>query len=317
MRTIRIGLKKSGWNDKRRPARVFKSIAWVEDHSRTFPNRNHDLNQTNRRFVSKNLSAFTLIELVVSAALMSMILTSAYLCLHSAVVSQKLIESRDDVLQNARVAMARITADLRSACTLTTNYEFLGMSRLLGEVQADNLDFATRNFSPRQTNEADWCEVSYFLQPDRQSGKFSLWRRRDATPDDDPLSGGSREEIARGLRGLKFEYYDGFDWFADWGDPEGRRKTRDPLTDPTNISGLPEAVRVTMWFDSGSASKAKPPEEPSKEKSETEPPMVFQTVARLNLASALQSTAASSPSNNAGGNPGNQPAQGAPLVGQP
>ena len=33
-------------------------------------------------------------------------------------------------------------------------------------VEFGNLDFATHRFSPRREHETDWCETSYFVQPD-------------------------------------------------------------------------------------------------------------------------------------------------------
>ena len=84
--------------------------------------------------------AFTLIELVISSALMAMMLTAAYCCLSSGIFSQKLVESRAEVVQTARVTMALMTADLRCACPLTKNLEFLGMHRMLGDIEADNMD---------------------------------------------------------------------------------------------------------------------------------------------------------------------------------
>src|SRR6266496_145788 len=81
-------------------------------------------------------SAFTLIELVISSALMAMILTAAYFCLSSGIFSQKLVESRAEVAQTARVTMALMTTDLRCACPLAKNLEFLGMHRMLGDIEA-------------------------------------------------------------------------------------------------------------------------------------------------------------------------------------
>lgn len=234
--------------------------------------------------------AFTLIELVISSALMAMILTAAYFCLSSGIFSQKLVESRAEVAQTARVTMALMTADLRCACPLTKNLEFLGMHRTLGDIEADNIDFATHNYTPKRAREGDFCEVSYFVDTERQSGKLSLWRRRDPSPDDEPLAGGSREEIARGIRGLKLEYYDGFDWYDDWGDPTGKMKKADSFRDHPNLFGMPEAVRITLWLDPS----------PSKRSASTndtpEEPLVFQTVARLNLSAAARSQASSAAS---------------------
>src|SRR5882762_1988677 len=119
--------------------------------------------------------AFTLIELVISAAVMSLILVGAYLCLGAALSAQKLIEPRAEVIQNARVAMAMISADLRAACPLSKDSEFLGMQRMLEDVEADNLDFATHNYLPQRPNEGDFCAISYFVEKDRDSGVLSLW----------------------------------------------------------------------------------------------------------------------------------------------
>jgi prepilin-type N-terminal cleavage/methylation domain-containing protein len=226
---------------------------------------------------------FTLIELVISAALMSLILVSAYLCLHAALTSRKVVEPRAEILQNARVAMALVTADLRHACPLSKEVAFLGLRRVIGDLDADNLDFATHNYTPRRPREADYCQESLYLDRDPDTGRFSLWRRRNPVIALDPLSGGSREEIAQGVVGLRFEYYDGFDWYDTWGELPGGKREFSQKYQP-NLHGLPEAVRVTLRFDSNPKPKAV---------SDTgarglEPPLVFQSVVRLNLAGRTQ-----------------------------
>ncbi len=225
------------------------------------------------------MHGFTLVEMAVSGALMSIILFSAYLCFRAATASQRMIYARHEALQQARVAMSLITADLRGACPLSKEFDFVGMNRSLGDVEADNLDFATHNYTPKKEREADFCEVSYFLEKERGSGIFVLWRRRDPTPDDEPLSGGRREEIGRGLLGLRFEYYDGFEWFDEWGDPQGKRRGQESALSPSNLSGMPEAVRITLLVD---AAPKRPAAEASVEKdSLREPPLVFQSIARV------------------------------------
>src|SRR5258708_25182704 len=82
--------------------------------------------------VSGLSSAFTLIEVVISGSLMALILASGYVCFNAAVASQKVIEPRADLLQNARVAMTLMSADLRSACSLSKDFDLLGMHRMLG-----------------------------------------------------------------------------------------------------------------------------------------------------------------------------------------
>jgi hypothetical protein len=255
----------------------------------------------NTRPTQRGGKGFTLIEVVISGALMSLILVSAYLCLNAGLASQKLVEPRTEVFQNARVAMAMVMADLRSACPLSKEIEFLGLHRTVGEMEADNLDFATHNYTPRHPRQADYCQESLYLDKDPETGQFSLWRRRNPTIALDPLSGGSKEEIAKGLVGLRFEYYDGFDWYDSWGEiKSGKRETSQKYQ--PNLYGMPEAVRVTLVFDSNPKSKGVP----GKGERVPEPPLVFQSVARLNLAGTSQP---GTPGDSSGqqGQPGAQP----------
>lgn len=230
--------------------------------------------------------AFTLIELVISSALMALILTAAYACLSAGVAGQKLIEPRTDLFQTARVVLNLITADLRCACPLPRGAPFLGVRRLLGDVSADNLDFATHNYTPQRPGEGDWCEESVFVEKDPKTGRHTLWRRRNPTLAPDPMSGGIRQEIATGIAGLRLEYYDGFDWYDSWGDPKfGSAKSEATTLPRPNMSGLPEAVRITLSFDSNPRGKPAPGASPESGQTlpREEPPLVFQTVVRINL----------------------------------
>ena len=228
-----------------------------------------------------NRSAFTLIEVLISAALMAIIMVCAYLCLSACLASQRMIEPRADAIQNARVAMTLMTADLRDACPLSSQNSFLGMQRMLGQVEADNLDFATHNYTPRRARESDFCEVSYFVDKDEETGQFCLYRRRNPTLAPDPLSGGSREEIAEGILGVRFEYFDGTDWYDIWGNTEN--SDTPGAMQQTPDQGMPEAVRITLMLDSDPKSKPV-----ADEQAPRGPPLVFQTVVRLALADRWQ-----------------------------
>jgi prepilin-type N-terminal cleavage/methylation domain-containing protein len=245
---------------------------------------------------------FTLVELTISAAVASIILTASYLCLNAGVAGRKVIEPRTEVLQSARVALAMMGADLRSACPLCPDFDFVGEQRAVGEMEADNLDFATHFHIPAQPGEGDYCQVSYYVDKGRGTEQFSLWRRRNPRIAPDPLSGGSREEIARGLRGLTLEYFDGVDWYDTWGDASVKKKVKYTTTEAPNMSGFPEAVRITLLLDPN----------PEKSGEKREPPFVFQTVVRLELADAPAPAAAASAdatdnSGSTGGNSGAAP----------
>lgn len=236
-----------------------------------------------------SLAAFTLLEVVISVALLSLILVSAYMCFDAGIRGRKIVEPRVEVLQNARVAMALMTADLRSACSLSKDFDFLGMHRTVGPSPSDRLDFATHNYTPRHEREGDFCEESFFLEKDRASGRFNLYRRRNPTMAQKPLEGGSREEIATGLLGARFEYTDGFDWYDTWGEIKGA-KQETSQSDQPNLSGMPEAVRITLLFDPDPSAKI----HPDQEQITNGPPLVFQTVAYLTLADASQSSGSGS-----------------------
>ena len=223
---------------------------------------------------------FTLIEIVISSALMALILVSAYVCLSAGFASQKQLEPRIEVLQNARVAMALMTADLRAACPLSKDDDFIGMPRQLGDIEADNLDFGTHNYTPRRAREGDFCQTSLYVDKDPETGRYSLFRRRNPMIAPDPFSGGSREEIAKGIVGLKFEYFDGLDWYSSWGATKSPDKQQASAKQQSNEEGLPKAVRITAWFEEPTPRRASQ----SGEEEKRERPLVFQTVVRLELA---------------------------------
>jgi type II secretory pathway component PulJ len=229
-----------------------------------------------------------LIELTISAAIGAIVLVASYLCLSAGIASQKMIEPRTEVLQTARVAMAMMTADLRSACSLSPDFDFVGEQRTVGEMEADNLDFATHYYTPKRPREGDYCQVSYFVDKDGKSEEFSLWRRRNPHLAPDPLEGGSREQIAKGLRGLRLEYFDGWDWYDTWGDINADKKQKNRTIIASNLFGMPEAVRITLKLNASPAKKA----DAAKTEEKAEPPLVFQTVVRLELTDATAASAA-------------------------
>jgi type II secretory pathway pseudopilin PulG len=257
---------------------------------------------------SVNHPAFTLIEVMISCALMALILISAYSCLSAGFSAQKIVEPRAEIIQNARVAMALMSADLRVACPLSKTDDFLGMPRTAGDIQADNLDFGTHNYTPRRAREGDFCQESIYLDKNAETGQFSLWRRRNPTIGLDALSGGAMEELAQGVVGLKFEYFDGTDWYDTWGEVDPKKRGQSSARQQNNLTGLPEAVRITLLMDSNPKKKR---QDTTTEEENLEPPFVFQTVVRLNLADATQdaenasSTTSSDDNSSSSQTPGN------------
>jgi type II secretory pathway pseudopilin PulG len=229
----------------------------------------------------------TLVELMVSATLVAGVVGSACLCLITGRRAGDEAERRMDVLQSARVALERMTRDLQVACPLDPDFALIGMDRSRDGVEADNIDFATHNWTPRCPGESDLCEVSYFVDPDPETGDLALFRRRDPSPDAEPLAGGYREQIVVGVRAFRLEYYDGVAWYDEWGSALESGETFTNRTDDVGYeAGLPEAVRITLVLGpprrhgTGGANPA--PDE--------DPPRVFRTVVRLVLAGRERET---------------------------
>lgn len=248
--------------------------------------------------------AFTLVELLISVSLMTGIMAASYVCLRAALTGRAMVNDRSDVIQSARVVMDMIASDLKAADRLSAQHEILGLDRTLEGIEADNIDFVTRHYHPQAPSEADYCETSYFVTKNPETDRFVLLRRRDASPDDKPLEGGKREALIDHLLGLKLEYYDGWDWYDDWGDAETPDNTsaaeESSLIASAGRTGFPDAVRITLAIGERT-TEAPPLTQPTLTTGEETPPtlpgaMVFQTIVHLNHAGAED--AAGSETNN-------------------
>ncbi|MBN2490886.1 MAG: hypothetical protein JXQ29_08560 [Planctomycetes bacterium] len=227
----------------------------------------------------------TLVELMVSATLVVGVIGSAGLCLLTGRRAQDEAERRMEVVQSARVALDRLARDLAMACPLDPEFALLGMKRLRDGVEIDNIDFATHHWQPERPGEGDRCEVSYFVDSDPVTGDLALYRRRDPTPDAEPLEGGYREEIAVGVRALRLEYFDGALWQDEWG---SIRSAAGALLGDSSRgggqAGLPEAVRITLALAPPRRSAGVDAGAVSAAEADEEAPRVFRTVVRLVLA---------------------------------
>ena len=202
------------------------------------------------------------------------------MCLNAAMSSQRLIEHRNEIFANARVALSLIASDLRCVCVLSNDFPLVGMDRELGDAEADNLDFATHNYRPKKARESDFCAVSYYLNKDSKSGALSLWCRINPHVSSDAISGGKRQEIIPNVRGLRFEYFDGLEWQDNWGESG---MTGSKASSTTHYqTGLPDAVRITLWLETGKDENNK------SERTQKEPAQKVQTVVRINMAPLSQ-----------------------------
>jgi prepilin-type N-terminal cleavage/methylation domain-containing protein len=159
--------------------------------------------------------AFTLVEVLLAVALLSIIVTVMYSAFHTMGRIMLRNEQTKGAYQTARLIMARMRQDLSCARYSPTlkNFTFSGED-VEGEViggddrGADAVTFVTSAhvISGRDAPEGDLAEVSYYLD-EYNPGIFV--RREDVSPDDELETGGILQILGKNVVGLNFTYLDG------------------------------------------------------------------------------------------------------------
>lgn len=240
-----------------------------------------------RQSIHQGNKGFTLIEIIIASAIITIIAGGAYASMRAAVATQKMVQERNDSMQTARTILNMIRDDLRATIPMLGESEFLGLNRTLGEMDGDNLDFATRNYSYSLPGESDFSEVSYFVTPGPGANELSLMRRRDPTPDNKPLEGGRIEILASGIKSINYQYYDGIEWFDDWGSIDTIKVEEDSLLVPGNLYGIPSAIRITIVVGKPSDPEADPTLVENQNRKD-EPPAVLHTTVFIHASTLIE-----------------------------
>ncbi|MSP93067.1 MAG: prepilin-type N-terminal cleavage/methylation domain-containing protein [Myxococcales bacterium] len=162
---------------------------------------------------------FTLIEIVVAVALLAMlgiILSTATASLMGAIQ-----DSRDmqDVYHTARVALGRMEREIAMAYLSKHQGEKPTTKTLfLGKSTTAQFTYTGHRRMARNARESDEGVVEFRLEKDPKDGQTMLVRREKVVIDESPTKGGRREVLARGVKSLKFAYWD-MDkeaWQSDW-----------------------------------------------------------------------------------------------------
>lgn len=180
-------------------------------------------------------SAFTLIEVMVSVAILSMIFTVVYSILYATVEAQQKIPNEIHIDRMADRLLGLIIRDIQSAYIYQVDGPcFVGKSA----PQGDRLDLVTNTDSllGSESVKSDLCEVGYYLiKHPKYSDEFILIRREDFFLDDKLQEGGFGIKLYDRLAKLKFEYIDADGKISPtWNDKENK--------------SLPKAVHVILGF---------------------------------------------------------------------
>lgn len=187
-------------------------------------------------------AGFTLLEVVVSLAVLALIGTLTFSTIASALNTRDLLEADDAVNQSARIAMARIRRDL-SLAYLTANVTAVNTYMTLFVAQDGNPDrlwFATLAHQRlyRGTRECDQSEITYFTADDPDTrGAMALLRRESPRIDQAPERDGLIEPLAYDVTAFDVRFLDPKlnEWKDEW-----------DTTGADTPNRLPRAAQVTL-----------------------------------------------------------------------
>ncbi len=196
----------------------------------------------------------TLLEVLVASAILTMVATMIWVSFDQTAKMRVKLTERQEHDHYARIALSRITRDLRAAfLSLHVNQEqrLAAVTTLFkgrtgnGGAQLDFTTFTHRRLR-RGAHEGDACEVGYRLMEHRGDDDvqgMDLVRRESSRIDNDPEHGGTLDVLVPGVRGFEIRYFDDSNeqWVDAW-----------DTTQATGQTGrLPPRVRVTLTLEEG------------------------------------------------------------------
>jgi prepilin-type N-terminal cleavage/methylation domain-containing protein len=195
-------------------------------------------------------AGFTLLEVLVASALLSLVLAIVYGVFSQTLTSKQRAEEQSAQSRAARIVLLRIGDDLQASFPFAPdNFRFVGKTSRGQQFPDAFLSFVSLSglSLTSGSHAGDWCEVEYELVPDPRSASARQLVRRTrfdpTTPDSTAgrattASGTSEGEtlpLLTGVQGLRFRFFDGRAWHEEWGEEQTQTK-------------LPRAVEVELYL---------------------------------------------------------------------
>ena len=154
------------------------------------------------------MKGLTLLEVLVSIAILGILMGAVYGTYTSNVEAIQIAREKGKIYQMTRIVFDRMTKDLESAFIHVSSPNekirlgMIGKNQELDGKPADRIDFTTLNHTALgdEGPRTDLCEVGYLLVEDLENKGFRLFRRDDGIPDDELTDGGFSHEMAGGVR---------------------------------------------------------------------------------------------------------------------
>jgi len=186
---------------------------------------------------------FTLVEVMITAAILALIVTILYGAFAGSIKSMEISSEGGDIYRKARIVLNRMTQEISCACLPFKEeipgiqYAFVGEDGAQEGLPQDTLSFTTTAL-PLKGPSRGLKEVGYYLAPDPETEEPALLMREDTTPDDRIDEGGMSHLLAEGIWGIDFTYYD----------ERGREWERWDSTSAIFAGKTPRFVRISLFF---------------------------------------------------------------------
>lgn len=210
----------------------------------SFPKSKIQSPKTNSELRTPNPKGFTLLEILVAGAILSMVLAILYGVFSQTLTSKQRAEEQSAQSRAARIVLLRIGDDLQASFPFAPdNPRFVGKTSRGQQFPDAFLSFVSLSGLPLTSGSpaGDWYEIEYELVPDPHSAPTrQLVRRARFAPTalGAPASQTNEGEtlpLLTGVQGLRLRFFDGRIWHEEWGKESTPAK-------------LPRAVEVELYL---------------------------------------------------------------------
>ncbi len=174
--------------------------------------------------MSARRRGFTLIEVMVAVALLTMIGAVVVGILRNSMKARDLLARTDGVQQSARVSLERLSQELRlayltSATSAVNTYQTVFIAQ--DDDPVDRLWFTSLSHRPmyKNTHECDQTEITIWSEPDPENPNLQVLLHREAPRiDEEPDIDGVILPLAHGVKRFDVRFLDGMDgeWMEEW-----------------------------------------------------------------------------------------------------
>lgn len=189
----------------------------------------HLYSKNNRQSLVATSAGFTLIEVVIAVALLSLILSSVYGIFTTISATEQRLQSESDLYHQARVIFDRLGRELSGSYLATSNENSAFRASNETSVNA-YLSFTSTSAITNGVQQAGLVRLRYELN--NEQGKVVNRLLRSSAPLFAPEDQQNTQRLSSQIKKLQWRFYDGNNWQDSW--------------DSTQNNTLPQTVEISM-----------------------------------------------------------------------